>query len=226
MLPPMKQARQIAPALAGPLLVMFGLQVLGSAPFVFVAYHLVLCLLVPWWWSRREGLSTARHAESLGLERRGLQLGLALALVSALVPPLAWLAWPSLFPDAARLQGALADWGLGSAAPGSYLFFLALVNGPAEELFWRGWLLRDRMAPALRTRVLLAALFTSYHAITIGRLAPSKTAAALMLAGIFAAALFWTWSRLRWRSVWPALLSHTGATCGYLFICARLLERG
>lgn len=222
----MNDARFLAPALAGPLLVWLGLHVLGSAPFVFLAYHVGLCLLMPWWWSRRAGLSTARHFEELGLVRRGLQSGLGLALVSALLPPLVWTAWPGLFPDAARLEGALGDWGLGEAAPGGYLFFLALVNGPAEELFWRGWLLRGRKAPSRPRQVLLAMLFTSYHAVTIGRLAPSREAAALMLAGIFAAALFWTWMRLRWHSVWPALLSHTGATCGYLFICARLLERG
>ena len=74
--------------------------------------------------------------------------------------------------------------------------------------------------------VLLAMLFTSYHAVTIGRLAPSTGAAALLVAGVFGAAIFWTWTRVRWQSVWPALLSHTGATCGYLFICAQLLDRG
>lgn len=222
----MQRSRLIA-AVAAPLLVVSGLLLLRSAPFVFVSYHLGLCLLVPLLASRRAGLGVAAHLRALGIERRGLQLGLGLALATALLPPLAWTLWPQLFPDATRLKSALADWGLASRAPGAFLFFLAMVNGPAEELFWRGWLLRPgaggaRPGPALR--LALAALFTSYHVVTIGRLAPTPGAAALMLASVLAGALFWTWARARWDSVWPALLSHTGASCGYLFVCARLLE--
>lgn len=224
----MQRSRLIA-AVAAPLLVVSGLLLLRSAPFVFVSYHLGLCLLVPLLASRRAGLGVAAHLRALGIERRGLQLGLGLALATALLPPLAWTLWPQLFPDATRLKSALADWGLASRAPGAFLFFLAMVNGPAEELFWRGWLLRagpDGRAPGAGLQVLFAALFTSYHAVTIGRLAPSAGAAALMLASVFGAALFWTWSRRRWRSIWPAVLSHAGATCGYLFVCAKLLDAG
>lgn len=211
------------------LVVILGLQFLHSAPLVFAVYHVGLCVVAPWWLSRRAGLGTGAHLAALGLGRRGLQASLLLALGTALLPALAHAARPGLFPDVARLQAALGDWGLGSAPPGYYLFFLAVVNGPAEELFWRGWLLRagpDGRAPGAGLQVLFAALFTSYHAVTIGRLAPSAGAAALMLASVFGAALFWTWSRRRWRSVWPAVLSHAGATCGYLFVCAKLLDAG
>lgn len=214
-------------AASAPLLVVLALRELGSAPLVFAAYHVGLCLLVPWLASRREGLSVAAHLRTLGLERRGLQLGLGLALASALIPPLAWLQWPGLFPDAARLREALDGWGLAVRSPGTFLFFLAIVNGPAEELFWRGWLLRstgDGRRPGAASRLAFALLFTSYHAVTIGRLAPTPAAAALMLGAVLAGALAWNWSRARWGSVWPALLSHTGASCGYLFVCARLLE--
>ena len=211
------------PALAGPLLVVLGLTVLHSAPLVFVCYHVVLCLAVPAGLSRRAGLDPAAHLRALGLARRGLQTGLALGLVSALVPPVLFLLAPTLFPDTVRLRAALADWGLEASAPAGFLFFLALLNGPAEELFWRGWLLRAP-GPGPLPQVLLAALFTSYHAVTIGRLAPTLGATALMLAGVLGAALLWTWSRARWQSVWPAVLSHTGATCGYLYVCSRLLD--
>jgi membrane protease YdiL (CAAX protease family) len=211
------------PALAGPLLVVLGLTVLHSAPLVFACYHVVLCLAVPAWMSRSAGLSLSAHMQALGLARRGLQTGLALGLVSALAPPGLFLLAPALFPDAVRLRAALVDWGLEAAAPAGFLFFLALVNGPAEELFWRGWLLRSP-SPGRGQQGLLAVLFTSYHAVTIGRLAPTVGAGALLLTGVLGAALLWTWSRARWQSVWPALLSHTGATCGYLFVCARLLD--
>lgn len=225
MLPRMHNPSRLLSGLAAPLLVAAGLVLLRSAPFVFVAYHLLLCLLVPALLSRRAGLGLVAHARSLGLGRRGLQAGLLLGLGSALVPPLAFAFAPSLFPDGERLRGVLVDWGLPPAAPAFFLFFMAIFNGPAEELFWRGWLLREPL-PGRTARAVLALLFTSYHALTIGRLAPGPAAAALLVAGTLLAALAWTWMRARWQSVWPPLCSHTGVTCGYLYVCARLLAEG
>lgn len=221
----MRNQRPLLLAVAGPLTVLLGLKVFHSAPLVFVSYHLLLCLGVPAALSFVGGWNPAAHAQALGLQRRGLQTGLALGLLSALLPPLLFAVAPGLFPDAARLRTVLADWDLSAAAPGGFLFFLALVNGPAEELFWRGWLLRAPR-PGVPVQALMVLLFTSYHAETIGRLAPTAGAAAVMLAGVFGGAVFWTWTRRRWGSVWPALLSHTGATCGYLYVCARLLGPG
>lgn len=225
MLPRMHNLSRLLSGLAAPLLVATGLVVLRSAPFVFVAYHLLLCLLVPALLSRRAGLGLVAHARSLGLGRRGLQAGLLLGLGSALVPPLVFAFAPSLFPDVERLRGALADWGLPPAAPAFFLFFMAVFNGPSEELFWRGWLLRDPV-PGRPVRAALAVLFTSYHVLTIGRLAPTPAAVAVLVAGTLLGALAWTWMRARWRSVWPPLCSHTGITCGYLYVCARLLAEG
>lgn len=219
----MSNRRPLLVAMLAALIVVFGTTVLHSAPFVFGAYHLVLCLLVPLLVSRRAGLDLAAHASLLGLNRRGLRAGLLLGLASALVPPLVFAVRPGLFPDVAQLRAALAGWGLPARAPAVFLFFLATVNGPAEELFWRGWLLRAP-APSARDRLLLAVLFTSYHAATIGRLAPGLAAASVLLGGVLAGALLWTWLRRRYDSVWPPLLAHTGATCGYLYVCARLLE--
>jgi membrane protease YdiL (CAAX protease family) len=219
----MSTLRTLLPAVAGPLVVVLGLTVLDSAPLVFAFYHVLFCLAVPAWVSRGAGLGLDAHLQALGVARRGLQVGLSMGLMSALLPPALFQLAPEVFPDTARLRAALAGWGLESASPAGFLFFLALFNGPAEELFWRGWLLRAPR-PGRGLQVVLALLFTSYHTVTIGRLAPNPGAAALMLAGVLVGALFWTWTRARWQSVWPAVLSHTGATCGYLFVCSRLLD--
>jgi membrane protease YdiL (CAAX protease family) len=225
MLPRMDQRSRLLAGLAAPLLVAFGLVVLRSAPFVFLAYHLGLCLLVPAWLARRSGRGLGEHARTLGLGRRGLQSGLLLGLASALVPPVAFALAPSLFPDATHLRGTLAAWGLPPQAPAFFLFFLAVFNGPAEELYWRGWLLREP-TPRWPLRAALVLLFTSYHVLTIGRLAPTAGAAAPLTVVTLLGALAWTWMRARWESVWPPLCSHAGATCGYLYVCARLLAEG
>ena len=65
--------------------------------------------------------------------------------------------------------------------------------------------------------------YTSYHTVTIGTLIPGWTVAAVFTLLVFAAGLFWARLRLRYDSVWPALLSHTGATLGYMAVCYQIL---
>lgn len=224
-------------AALAPLLVTVGLAGLQSVAFVCASYHLGLCLLIPWLLARREGLSWHEHAARLGLaalfdsdspatgRSRGLRLGLgaALGVLSALSVPLAFFLAPDLFPTGTQLREVLRSWGADPARCAPLFAFLLLFNGPAEELFWRGYL-QDRLLRGPGSAVGLVLLFASYHALTVGRLAGGPGAAALMLAGIVLAGAFWTWSRARWRSIWPALLSHTGAVAGYLAVSWRLLR--
>ena len=217
-----------APVLAGALL-------LGprSAGAVFALYHGAVCLLMPALVARSQGRSWRQHARDLGLlDAQGrwptaaIGAGLAAAAVLAAIPPVACRALPALFPDPAHLLGTLAGWGLGREQVPWALGFLVLVGAPAEELFWRGWLhthlvhRRRRRWPAAAA---LAALFTSYHAVTLQALAPTPAAASLMLVAVLAAAATWSWWRERSGSVWPALLTHAGAALGYGLVAAARL---
>jgi membrane protease YdiL (CAAX protease family) len=47
--------------------------------------------------------------------------------------------------------------------------------------------------------------------------------AVLFMAAIFAAGFGWGWLREKTGSVWPALLSHAGATVGYMIVAPPLL---
>ena len=102
-------------------------------------------------------------------------------------------------------------------APGLILF-MAVVNGPAEELFWRGFVAAElRPASGLAVRLLVPGLlYSSYHAVTIPALVPVPWLAALMLAAVLGAGVGWAWLRERTGSVWPALLSHGAATTAYM----------
>lgn len=206
----------ILPVVA-PLIVAAGLLGLRSALAVFVIYHGGLCL--------GGSLILGRGADFGLRTRRGLGVGFVLGVVLGVVPLAAHALLPDIFPDPSRLRAVLASWNLDPDRPGLLLVFMALVNGPAEELFWRGFL-QDRLLRGRWSAVALILLFSSYHVLTIGALAPGPGGVALMLTAVVAAAGFWTWSRRRWNSLWPALLSHTGASVGYLAVCARLLEGG
>lgn len=216
-------------AALAPLTVVVALEVLHSAFLVLAVYHVGLCLALPAWLTRRAGGSWRRHLRALGLVGAGpghaglRAAGLtALAVAAGVGVVLAWHWWPGLFPDRERLANALASWGVDAAGTAPLLLFIAVVNGPAEEAFWRGWLerrpARSPLGPGLR-----AVLFTSYHVITVGALAPHVTAAAAMLTVVLGAAVVWTWSRRRWGTLWPAIAMHTGATLGHVAVCRAIM---
>lgn len=209
-------------ALAAPLVVILGLAVVHSAPAVFLAYHLGLCLVLPVLASLREGASLRAHARKLGLVPRGIAPGLVLGVLAFAAPLAAFLLAPAMFPAPDALDKVLSGWGLDARHPGFTIAFMAIVNGPAEELFWRGWL-QDRLLKGWKSGAILVSLFSSYHLFTVGALAPDRAGAALMLIGVIAGAVFWTWSRIRWGSVWPALLTHWGATMGYMLVWEKLI---
>jgi len=211
------------PAVAAPVLVAASLLWWGRIEPVFLGYHLGLCLVWPWLAARRSAVSWRDHLLSLGLGRRGLVPGAVLGVAFAAAPLAAYALLPEIFPTPERLRLVLAGWHLDPDAPGPALLFLALINGPAEEMFWRGWL-PLRLGTGRVTLATLAVLFTSYHSVTIGALAPNAGGQVLMLASVLLAAIFWTWTRQRWSTLWPALLTHAGATVGYLAVCRLILQ--
>jgi membrane protease YdiL (CAAX protease family) len=97
---------------------------------------------------------------------------------------------------------------------------MVLFNGIAEELFWRGYIHRRLEGfQARRVAIGTAALFyASYHALTIALLFRSFVVGPLFLVVVFAAGCFWGWLRERYGNVWPAMLSHAGATAGYMIV--------
>lgn len=205
-----------------------GALLLGGAWWVFALYHGGCCLLAPAVLARRAGRSWRQHARDLGLvapRPGGWRIGGALAVACAAAPPVgAWL-WPDLFPAADRLWPVLTGWGLTPATLGAALAFLAVGGAAAEELLWRGWLPTrlGRGRRPLVAAVALVLLFGSYHGVTLARLAPGTAATAVMLAGVVLAAGVWSGLRWRWRSVWPPLLGHVGAACGYALVAAARL---
>jgi membrane protease YdiL (CAAX protease family) len=211
-------------AVLAPLTVVFGLLVARQVAVVFVAYHLGICLFVPWLVARAEGRSWRRHLDHLGLGGGHRRLGATLAIALGAIPLAAFMVAPGLFPGATRLSDALAAWGVDPARPWPALLFLGVVNAPAEELFWRGWL-QHRLGPGAGSLAGLVVLFASYHAVTIGILAPTPLARAAMLGGVLVAAAAWAWSRRRWGTIWPALASHLGASAGYVAVCLWILGR-
>lgn len=222
-------------AIAAPLAVIVSLFWLHSVWWVFATYQVAICLVAPAIESRRSGRSWREHATLLGLRRErnpgdaterksnvraiSIVLGLATALVTAGFLVLT----RDRFLDATRIQHTLASWGVSASNVPALLGIMAVLNAAGEELFWRGYFPgRVRLAKASPSTVLTilipAILYSSYHAATIGHLVGNTGGAVLMTAGVLGAGLFWGWLRQRTHSVWPALLSHSGAVMAYLAV--------
>ena len=216
--------------IAAPLLVAAALLAGGGAPVVYAAYQLGVCLALPaavdvgargWSWSR--------HARHLGLTgpgtKRGLALGLALGLAAAGgILGFFALAGARVL-DGADLADALRAWGLPPERLRAAALFMALVAGPAEELFWRGFCAAE-LADVRRRAVRLGVpslLYASYHAVTLARLVGGIAWPLALFAAVAAAGWAWAWLRERTGSVWPALLSHGAAAGAYTLVAAGLV---
>lgn len=206
-----------------PLVVVVALAVFRDVFAVFLLYHVGLCLLLPAVVNllvRRRGWRG--HAAGLGLggptTGRPFLAGAGLGILAAAGVVLFLKLWPDALPSAGSLDATLTSWGAGPERRLPLVLFMGLVNGPAEELFWRGFVATELAAWRRRRAALIlpSLAYASYHGFTVMMLADSAVVAAVMLAGVLAAGLGWAWMRERTGSVWPALISHAAATYAYM----------
>ncbi len=216
-----------------PAVVMVTLLVCHSAWATFLLYHLGICLVWPLLYS----LLVARqpwkeHFRRVGLRggrtRAGVMVGL---LIGAVMAAGQWFGFMWLGPKilaGQRVLTGLALWGVDATQVGLLLGIMLLLNGPAEELYWRGYvhdqLVQRHPRPAVIAATALA--YASYHGMTLMVLLGSWPVAAGLLLVVFGAGCLWGWARERYGCVWPALLGHTGATLGYMLAFWQRFGRG
>ncbi len=189
----------------------------------FLCYHLGICLLWPAFDSHRRGLTVRGHLRRVGLTGgrtgAGVVAGVALGCVLALGQWLGFAVTGNLLLDGQRIAAALSRWDVVPQRGGLLLLAMLLLNGPAEELYWRGDVHRRLHRWPRRTAIAAAALaYASYHGVTLLALFGEPGIALALLAVVFAAGLLWGWLRERYGNVWPALLGHLGATVGYMAV--------
>ena len=192
---------------------------------IYFAGKLWLVALPLYWRLRvdRERLSASPLAREH--RRAGLAWGVGLGVVMAGVILGAWAVLGEEWIDLERLRQAERDAGLtGAATFLGFAAYLILVNSLIEEFVWRWFCLRHcaalmRAVPAV---VLSSLFFTLHHAVVFSVQFEPRTAA-LAAFGVFAAGCTWSALYLRFRSIWPAYLSHVGADIAGLWIGWELL---
>jgi membrane protease YdiL (CAAX protease family) len=218
-------------AVLAPAAVIVSIEYLKSVWWTFAIYQLGICLVAPVIESRLKGRTWREHAVLVGLSgttRRTLAgiLGVSTACVTGAFLVLT----RDRFLDPGRLESTLEMWGVSTQETIAMLMVMAVLNGAAEELFWRGYFpgrvtRAQARAPVALTIVLPAILYASYHAVTISHLVADVRGVSVMTAGVLGAGLFWGWLRRRTGSVWPPLLSHAGAVIAYLAVHVWLTGR-
>ena len=198
---------------------------------VFASYHLGFCLILPAVQNiLRRRLTVSQHLAFLGITgpgtARGLLLGLGLGAALGGGTIVIFRMFGDLLLADQNVPAVLAHWGVNQDNLPVMFWFMALINGPAEELYWRGFLHRETADQSQRrnTILLIAACYASYHGVTVYLLVADVPVALLFMAAIFAAGSGWGWLREKTGSVWPALLSHAGASIGYMIVAKPLLS--
>ncbi|MFO7654893.1 MAG: CPBP family intramembrane glutamic endopeptidase [Candidatus Krumholzibacteriia bacterium] len=106
-----------------------------------------------------------------------------------------------ILPFASEQIGAIYARG-GSFPPAAIFLLLLLVTGPAEEIFWRGFL-QGRLMERYGARsgwLIASAIYAGVHLWSLN----------LMLVGAAAVAgLFWGWLYWRWGRLAPVIISHS-----------------
>ncbi len=211
--------------LAAPLAVIVGLVVFRSIFFVFVAYHLIIALVLPLLDSLLLHRFTVKeHFRSIGLLPKRALPGIVAGVICAVVmgggTVVGFLLWGDSLLEHNKIVDGISDWGVSSNAILYMMGFMVLYNGVGEELFWRGFVqrrLQGKFNP--RVAILIAALlYTGYHPLTVYTFFGSVPIAVFITSMVFFSGLVWGWLRYRFDSAWPAALGHVGATAGYMAI--------
>ena len=183
-----------------------------------LAFPLVWLLAVE---RKRPSLSPLPRGRAGRALAEGLLLGLVLG--GGLLGLDALLRERLLDPEHLRTAARASGFAASPAVFLGFALYLALVNALLEEYVWRWFVQRRCEELAPRAAVPLAALlFTLHHALAFGVQFGGLLALLASLA-VFAAACVWSWLYARWRSVWPAYVSHVMVDAAALWIGWRVL---
>lgn len=159
------------------------------------------------------------------LRRGGLLAGLLSGLGIGLLILAAYFTFGKALVDPALFASRMRAIGLGTwpVFLGGAIYWI-LVNSVLEEYVWR-WFVCTRCETLVRPSLavaLAAFCFTLHHFVAL-RVYFSLPLTLLCCAGIFLGGAIWSGLYLRYRSIWPAYLSHALVDLAVFGIGARIL---
>jgi membrane protease YdiL (CAAX protease family) len=109
----------------------------------------------------------------------------------------------------------------------SAVAYWILVNSVLEEYVYRWFVFRkcEALMPAAWAVLASAAAFTIHHVIAIGVQFDWRVNV-LASIGVFVGGAVWSWLYLRYRSIWPAYLSHAIVDVAVFYLGWRIIFAG
>jgi hypothetical protein len=158
--------------------------------------------------------------------RAGLAQGLAFGLLAAAGVLLCdrlllrALLEPSAFAEMIGENGLDRPWAYAGMA-----VYICVVNSLLEEYVWRWFVFRQiqRLVSPVLAVLLSAAAFTLHHTVIVQTQFGDWGLTALASVGVFIGGAMWSALYLRFRSIWPAWLSHVVVDVAVFVIGARLV---
>jgi membrane protease YdiL (CAAX protease family) len=204
--------------------VLFGMVLLPNTAAGALIFGLskVWLLALPLIWR----LAVDRAPLSLSPVRRGgFGVGALTGLVISVVILAAYAAFGRRLIDPAVFVEKLRGVGLG--APGRYAvgaLYWTGVNSVLEEYVWRWFCVRqcEKLLPRVPAVLCSALFFTVHHVLAMG-VYMGGTAVALCALGVFTGGAVWSALYVRYRSIWPAYLSHALVDACIFILGAALL---
>jgi membrane protease YdiL (CAAX protease family) len=185
-------------------MVLFPDSLLGAALF---AVSKVWLVVLPAVWTRRVEGRPFRWSPA---RRGGFGVGALTGLVISAVILAAYLGLADVLIDRPHLVERLTVVGL--SVPARYIGAAAywiLVNAVLEEYVWRWFCVQqcERLF-APRVAIVCSALFFTIHHVVAMSVYMGWAPVVLCSAGIFVGGAIWSAMYVRYRSIWPAYLSH------------------
>ncbi|QGX38318.1 CPBP family intramembrane glutamic endopeptidase [Permianibacter aggregans] len=198
---------------------LFSESLLGSVLWAVAKAWMLLLPLCWWFWVDRQRVCISRPTVSSLLVGAGSGLLMAAAIVVAF-----WLVGVN---DSQQqlVQNQLRD--VGIVSPFIYLtmaLYWCFINSIVEEYVFR-WFIIEKSLPHLGRMmavVLSATIFTIHHTVVVSFFLDLREVL-LATAGVFSAALVWSWLYARYGNIWPAYISHILADVAIFVILYQIL---
>ncbi|MGG1661595.1 CPBP family intramembrane glutamic endopeptidase [Brevibacillus sp. NRS-1366] len=201
---------------AATLAIFYGLVERHSLFVTFVAFHLLICLCIPFihgWW---EGTLSESWRHAWGrFDKRGAWYGLFLGTL--LLTGVLAGAWILLQPEGRpeKIRQVLAEWDLNDQWIWWFSLYLVFINSLLEELFWRGFVLQRMMLALspITSIVLSSFFFTLYHLIVTTAMFGFRLGL-LITVLVFGAGVIWGWMKGIFPTIYTTWISHLFADLG------------
>jgi membrane protease YdiL (CAAX protease family) len=204
------------------IVIFIGLNVLSDIYLTFILFYGVVCILIPLFdWRFKSKILFKNYLTEAGFIffKKSLLPGIIVGLLFFIIICSFFYFFHEylIYPDQTKI--ILRKWNFNLDHLYLLLFIIIFVNSILEEIYWRGFMILK--LSYLKHRLFLvfvtAFFYALYHLITTTKLF-DVSSGILFTVVVFSVGLFWGYIRLKYKSLYPSILSHLLADLGIMVV--------